>query len=32
MTPLSISETYSSLHVVEFKEIDAVNFSLDVNF
>jgi hypothetical protein len=32
MTPLSIHETFSSLHVVEFKQIDAVNYSIDLEF
>jgi hypothetical protein len=32
MTPFSIHATYSSLHVVEFKEIDAVNWTYDVQY
>jgi len=32
MTPFSIHATYSSLHVVELKEIDAVNWTYDVQY
>jgi hypothetical protein len=32
MTPFSIHATYSSLHVVEFKQIDAVNWTYDVQY
>jgi hypothetical protein len=32
MQPFSIHETYSSLHVVEFKQIDAVNYSLNIQY
>jgi hypothetical protein len=32
MQPLSIHETFNSLHVVEFKQIDAVSYSLDLTY
>jgi hypothetical protein len=32
MKPFSIHETFSSLHVVEFKQIDAVNYALDIQY
>jgi hypothetical protein len=28
--PYAIHETYSSLHAVEFKQVDAVSYTLDV--
>jgi hypothetical protein len=32
MLPLNIHETYNSLHVVEFKQIDAVNYALNITY
>jgi hypothetical protein len=32
MQPLNIHETFSSLHVVEFKQIDAVSYSLNIQY
>jgi hypothetical protein len=31
-TPYSLSLNYSELHVVEYKQIDAVNYSLDIQY
>jgi hypothetical protein len=30
--PYSLHLNYNELHVVEFKQIDAVNYSLDVSY
>jgi hypothetical protein len=32
MTPYTLQLNYSELHVTEFKQIDAVNYSLNVTY